>query len=53
MAARGATDAKRAKRVRIGRDAGSHSVDRIVSIYFMLRVNIQTDSAIINAPIIR
>jgi hypothetical protein len=33
MATRGATDAQRAQRVRIGRATGSHSVDRIVSHY--------------------
>jgi hypothetical protein len=33
MAARGATDGRERKRVRIGRATGSHSVDRIVSHY--------------------
>jgi hypothetical protein len=34
MAARGATDAQRAKRVRIGRATGSHSVDRVVRVLY-------------------
>jgi hypothetical protein len=35
MATRGATDAKRAQRVRIGRATGSHSVHRFVCAFFI------------------
>jgi hypothetical protein len=38
MAARGAADAKRAQRVRIGRATGSHSVDRSVGLILVCSV---------------